>query len=441
MEKQDIEYKQSWRDEYIKWICGFANANGGKLYIGIDDNGTVTGVADFKKLLEDIPNKTRDLLGVLVDVNLKTKAGKKYLEIITEPYPNPISYKGEYHYRSGSTKQELKGAALDRFILKKQGRRWDGVPLPYFKWQELSKDAIAYFKKKAAAANRIQPELLKEKNEMLLEKLGLRSDARYFKRAAAMLFHPAPEKFITGAFVKIGFFRSDADLAYQDEVHGPLLEQVDKTVDLLLTKYLSAAISYNGLYREEKFPVPEPALREAIVNAIIHKDYASANPIQISVYHHKLMIWNAAVLPDNWTIRNLRIKHSSQPFNPDIAYTFFRAGIIEAWGRGTIQIIDECKKAQTPRPSFRYDSPGIMVEFTFPTAEQPDKVIPVFTAIDNAGKVMELIAANERITIPEISVAAGISERTVDRILKALQLDNKILREGSLKSGNWKIVS
>ena len=105
-ETQNIEYKTKWRDEYLKWICGFANANGGKIYIGKDDKGTVVGVENAKKLLEDIPNKAKDILGVVVDVNLHTAAKGNYLEIIVDEYPYPVNYKGQYHYRSGSTKQE-----------------------------------------------------------------------------------------------------------------------------------------------------------------------------------------------------------------------------------------------------------------------------------------------------------------------------------------------
>lgn len=72
-ESQNIEFKESWRDEYLKWICGFANAQGGTLFVGINDNGEVLGVSDAKKLMEDIPNKVRDMLGILVNVNLKQK--------------------------------------------------------------------------------------------------------------------------------------------------------------------------------------------------------------------------------------------------------------------------------------------------------------------------------------------------------------------------------
>ena len=122
-ENQNIEYKESWRDEYLKWICGFANANGGSIFIGKNDAGEVIGVAGTKKLLEDIPNKVKDILGILVDVNLHQTDKGGFIEIIVEAYPYPVNYKGQYHYRSGSTKQELKGVALDKFLLQRKGKR------------------------------------------------------------------------------------------------------------------------------------------------------------------------------------------------------------------------------------------------------------------------------------------------------------------------------
>lgn len=124
IESQNIEFKESWRDEYLKWICGFANAQGGTLFVGIEDKGEVCGVKDAQKLMEDIPNKVRDMLGILVDVNLKEKDEKQYLEIVTEAYPYPISFRGKYYQRSGASNQELKGVALDRFMLRKQGKTW-----------------------------------------------------------------------------------------------------------------------------------------------------------------------------------------------------------------------------------------------------------------------------------------------------------------------------
>ena len=148
-ESQSIEYKQSWRDEYLKWICGFANANGGSIFIGKDDNGNVVGLADAKRLLEEIPNKVRDVLGILVDVNLQTTAQGDFIEIIVEGHPYPVNYKGQYHYRSGSTKQELIGTALDKFLLHKKGKRWDGVPVPKISAKDLKQEAFDFFRKRA----------------------------------------------------------------------------------------------------------------------------------------------------------------------------------------------------------------------------------------------------------------------------------------------------
>ena len=84
-ESQNIEWKEIWKDEYLKWICGFANANGGKIFIGKNDKGEVVGLKNSKKFLEDIPNKVRDILGILVEVNLHKTGKGEYLEIIVEP--------------------------------------------------------------------------------------------------------------------------------------------------------------------------------------------------------------------------------------------------------------------------------------------------------------------------------------------------------------------
>lgn len=111
-ENQNVEFKETWRDEYLKWICGFANAQGGKLCIGIDDDGKVVGVKNAKKLMEDIPNKVRDTMGIIVDVELSEIYGKNILDITVPVHEYPVNYKGEYHYRSGSTKQLLQGTAL-----------------------------------------------------------------------------------------------------------------------------------------------------------------------------------------------------------------------------------------------------------------------------------------------------------------------------------------
>lgn len=103
-ENQNIEWKESWNDRYLKWICGFANAQGGELVIGKNDQGKVVGIPNASKLLEDIPNKVRDLMGIVVEVNCQQQDKLDYLVINVEPYSFPVSLCGAYHFRSGSTK-------------------------------------------------------------------------------------------------------------------------------------------------------------------------------------------------------------------------------------------------------------------------------------------------------------------------------------------------
>ena len=121
-----------------------------------------------------------------------------------------------------------------------------------------------------------------------MDNLHLIDDDGYLIRAAMLAFYKDPEKWVTGSYIKIGYFgKSDSDLVYQDEVHGPLIEQVDKTVDLVYTKYMKALIDYEGIQRVEQFMFHKDAFREILLNAVVHKDYSSCNPIQISVYEDK----------------------------------------------------------------------------------------------------------------------------------------------------------
>jgi ATP-dependent DNA helicase RecG len=439
-ESQNIEFKQSWRDEYIKWLSAFGNSNGGKLYIGVDDDGNIIGIDNAKKLLEDIPNKVRDILGIMVDVNLKTSEDKEYLEICTEKYPYPISYKGSYYYRSGSSTQELKGAALDKFLLSRQGKKWDGVPVPYFGFDDLDPFAFKLFREKASKKKRIDVELLKESDEVLIDKLHLK-EGDYLKRAATLLFAKDPQKYVTGSTIKIGYFKSDSDLVYQDVIEGNLFEQVDKAMELIFTKYLKALITYEGVQRVESFPISELAFREALINAVVHKDYSSQQTIQISVYDDKLLMWNAGDLPPHWTIDTLMQKHNSEPHNPAIAYPFFLAGYIESWGRGIEKIIEESQKFNGITPQFRWLG-GLWVEFYFNNTpkKREDIETRVKTRVKTREKILDLISANPNITNQELADNLKLTVKGIEWQIKKLKEQGNLKRIGGAKGGHWEIL-
>ncbi len=363
MEDQMVDWKEKWNDEFLKWICGFANAQGGRLEIGRDNGGNVTGLSNPQKLLEDVPNKIKSTMGIIPDVNLKYENDLPYIVIEVMPYPNPISYHGKYYFRSGSVMHEMTGVALDEFIMRKYGRTWDSVPVPHVKAADLDIVSFREFRKKALARGRLSKEDMDITDEQLLETLKLMADGGYLKRAAILTFHEDPEKWVTGAYVKIGYFKSDSDLVFQDEIHGSLITMPDKVVDILFDKYFKGIISYKGIQRVETYPVNKDALREAVLNAIVHKDYATGTPIQIRVYDDKVTIFNTGALPMNWTVQDLMTFHSSIPHNPDIANAFFKSGMTEAWGRGIEKIIESNVNAGKPKPEFETLGNGLRVTF------------------------------------------------------------------------------
>jgi ATP-dependent DNA helicase RecG len=153
---------------------------------------------------------------------------------------------------------------------------------------------------------------------------------------------------------------SDPPLDQQSSISN---QRVDPLV--LPPKYLKAAITYQGIQRIERYPVPDAALREAILNALVHRNYSVGAPVQIRVQEDRLKIWNPCVLPDGWTVKNLLGAHASTPFNPAIANVFFRSGEIETWGRGIERIFAACRDAGTPNPRLRLEPNGLWLEFPY----------------------------------------------------------------------------
>lgn len=447
-ENQNTEWKSKWKDEYLEWICGYANAQGGKIYIGCDDEGNVIGLQNARKLLEDVPNKIRDAMGIIVGVNLLEKEDKEYLEIDVPAYPIGISCKGIYYYRSGSTRQILTGPALEAFLLRKRGVTWDNLPMPAFSLKDIDDNAVERFKQLAAKKGRIDKSMLDEPKAVLMEKLHL-MNGDYLTNAAMLLFSKDPEKWQLGAYVKIGYFETDAELIYQDEIHGSLLEQVDKIVELVYLKYMKARISYENMQRIERYFVPEDALREAILNALCHKQYQSGVPVQISVYEDRLYIANGGCLPEKWTLNNLMQKHASVPYNPNIAHVFYLAGFIESWGRGIEKICAACKNANVPMPEYTVNPGDIMIKFSAPeelvvryirpkvTEKVTDKVIENLD--DKSLKILKLLMDDPGYTAVILSEKLSLSRKTISERIKKLRENKIIERVGSDRKGYWKI--
>ena len=414
-ENYNTEFKQSWRDEYLKTLCAFANTHGGILYVSKDDDGNVVGLDNDKKTLEDLPNKIRSKLGILADVQHHKTDGKDYLSIEITAYPyQPISYDGRYYRRSGSTTQLIDGTELEHFLLSKHGRTWDTVPIAHVASEDLSLEVIHRFKTKVMQTGRLT-EIQNWDNHLLLNKLHLFAERGELTRAAILLFHNDPERWIKGAFIKIAAFDTNGELRFQDSVNGSLIEQIDKTLDLLKTKYLTYDISFEGASRRERLRLPEIALRESLLNAIAHKDYSDSTPTQIKVYPHKVVFWNAGRLPENWSIQTLWNGHHSKPFNSLIADALLRSGDIESIGSGYERIKRAMREYQLPKPDITVLG-GLQISY-----------ISNLTAwwlqqglSDDQITILQFAYNNGRISNQQIQNLLSISSATAKRLLNEL---------------------
>lgn len=414
-EKQNIEYKSSWHDDYLKWICGFANAQGGQIYIGKDDVGNVVDVEDYKKLMDEIPNKIKNNMGITAEVNLLQEDSKHYIEIFVQPYSVPISLRGRYYYRSGSVKQELTGASLNEFLLKRSGLTWDEVTEPRATFYDIDEKAFKAYLIMAKEKDRL-PDVEGLTIEEIFDKLRLTKNGE-LTRAAIILFGKDPRRFSTNTFVKIGRFKGDADLRFQDVEEGNLIVLLKNVLERLDHKYLTRSIEFKGMLRLEHSEYPIPALREMLLNALVHRKYMGSF-IQIRVYDDKITIWNDGGLPEEITLESLKHVHSSYPRNPLIADVCFKGGLIDSWGRGTVRIIETCKEAGLPEPELAERDGGFLVTLFKDNLTEEQLVKLGLNA--RQVKAVQYVKEKGKITNKEYQEINDISNRTATNELKEL---------------------
>ena len=426
-EDQNIEYKESWHDEYLKWVCGFANANGGTIFIGIDDDGKTVGVTDSHDLMESIPNKVRNQLGILVGVNRLEKDGLDVIEVATPPYDVPISLRGRYYFRSGATKLELTGNALNDFLLRKAGRTWDDAVEPRGSLDDIDEETVDRYKRDATKSGRLPDDGETPPNEFL-EKLRL-TDYAQIKRAALVLFGKEPSRFFPNQQVRIGRFgETDDDLKFQDVIEGNLLHLLYETADILNRKYFASPIDFEGLQRVEKGEYPVAAVREMLLNALVHRSYMRA-AVQIRMYDNKFSIWNEGTLPEGLSLEALRRTHPSRPRNPLIADVCFKGGYIDAWGRGTLKIINACREAELPEPEIVERDGGVQV--TLFKNRYTEENLKKQRLSERQISAILFTLENGSITNSEYQKVADVSKATASRDIADLEAKGILINKGT----------
>jgi len=223
----------------------------------------------------------------------------------------------------------------------------------------ISEEATGYYVKAGTASKRLPPYFSGDARR-ILKWLWVLDTNDFVTVSAALLFGKDVNRNAMGSVVKIGGFSDTGKLLREDIVDIPVVMQPDAAMRILYEKYIPR---HEGTEKGIAYRYPMAAVREALMNAVIHKDYETFEPIIVKVYQNRMSISNPGTLPKRWNIDKLRKDHGSIVHNRNIADVFYDMGYIEGWGTGIRNIRESCKKNGNPEPKFSAGRNGIEVTF------------------------------------------------------------------------------
>ncbi len=320
---------------------------------------------------------------------------------------------------------------MHRFLLAKSKTSWESICEEEATIDDLNIGTIEKFKK---LAKKRVPDIENEDNETILRKLNLIDNQGNLRRAALLLFGKEPQRLFFSSYFKIGKFRGTTELITDDVIEGNLFEQFDKALEILRTKYIRLMVKgYKDWVRIEEFEYPEDVIREAIVNALVHKDYLGAH-IQMKIFEDKITLWNSGTLLTGITIDELKKPHGSVHRNELISNTFYKAELIEAWGRGTTFMVDECLKADLPEPEYREYFGGF--EITLHKDKLTEKYLKDLGLNERQINAIGYIKKNGKITNNEYRELTNMTDRTIRRDLIEL-IEHEIIKKHGATKGAY----
>ena len=454
-ESQNVEYKRSWHEEYLRWICGFANAKGGTLWIGIDDDKSVHGVVNAKKLMEDIPNTIRNTMGLVVGVSLLKKQRRDVIRIEVPESDFPVAYHGEYHYRTGSTKQQLTGFALTQFLFHKMHLAWDAVETV----NRLRASNYTFKRLKLRFDMRVQKTIRLSD----LASFGLVTKEGILTNAGALLVDDCPIPQSRLFCTRWTGPDKSSDAADSQKEHGNLLELLD-AAEAFVKKHTRKAWVKRPTERDNYPDYPERAVTEALVNAFIHRDYTIyGSEVHVDIFDDRLEITSPGGMPDGSLVQDLDLLNvASDRRNGVLADVFDRLDYMEREGSGFKKILGaySSQKSRNPRglmPTFysavgcfivklpRLADAGIGAE----SAQNQPKTSP--EPAQNQPKNLNGISRTEKLVYAAIrddahatyrgmSAKLGFSKDTVRLAVGKLIKTGLIRRVGPKKGGWWEVL-
>ena len=362
-EGSSVEFKRSTGElkEGLETLCAFLNGEGGIVFFGIRPDGRAEGQQVSDKTLRDIAqamNRFEPPVNVPVE-RLAVAPGREILILQAHRHADsgPFTFDGRPYERVSSTTRKMPLSTYERLLLDHAFSKvtWESFPAKDVRLEELDREEILRTRELAIQQNRISPGTSRD-IEDILDGLGVRKNGA-LTHAAQVLYGTGFLSCYPQCLLKMGRFRGTKITGEivdnrQEYLHAFAMVR-EGMAFLERTMPLGARFPEGSIFREDRFPVPLTALREILLNAVMHRDYSVfAGYVAIIVFDDRIEIQSSGGLPAGVTVKQLSGPHQSKRRNPFIAEAFHRTGAVEIWGRGTNRVIDECKQHGIPAPTF-----------------------------------------------------------------------------------------
>ena len=438
-ESETLEFKKSigeWK-EIIKTISAFANTKGGKIIIGISKSGRFLGVEIGKDAVEGFTNKISQNTDPKIYPRIIAKRldNKSIIVVeVKEVLDHLVLAFGRPYKRVGNSTLRMSKDEYERLILEKHKEKlyFDRQICKEVESKNINRERVEWFIKEARKQRRLDMDDSLSTEE-ILERLKLIREKR-FTNAAILLFGRNPQELFLQTVIKAIRFKGNdvtEDMLDFKTIEGDILNQLKKAEDFIFEHIPKQAwIEEGKLQRQEKWLYPPRAIREALANALAHRDYETTSSIQVRIFDDRLEIWNPGCLPPGLTIEKLKKKHTSVPRNPLIARAFFWVKYVEEIGTGTNKIIKWCKEWELPEPEFEETGTSFVV--TIGKCKITEEILRELSEEEKT--IVNHLITDKKINRKIGVQILGVSKSTLLRIFKSLEERGLIKKRGKGKN-------
>ena len=430
-EGQKTEFKTSFQKEVIESVVAFTNAKGGKVFIGVSDNGEIIGVELNKESRQNWINqiKQKTSPSIIPDISVEEFENKKIVIIEVKEYPViPISHKNRYLIRRANANHIMSMEEIANEYLKTKNSSWD-----YYEDHQHDFNHIS-FEKVEKFIHRIEMNFGKNFDDtpiQILQKYSLTRDDK-ITQGAYLLF---TQDFCMLSGIQVGRFKTSTDIIDSLSLNSDLLNEVDELMIFIRKHLMVEYIITGNPQRQERYDYPIDAIREIVLNMIVHRDYRDSSDSVIKIFDDRIEFFNPGELYDHQTIEQLNTnQYESKTRNKLIALMFKECGLIEKYGSGITRIKSLCAAHGIPAPVFEELQKGFKVTIYKETTQEKK------TKVSTKEKICNLIADNKQITRIELAKKIGVSDDAIKQQLAKLKKEGILQRKGSTKAGYWEIT-